>query len=235
MFVGMGFTVAEGPEVEDDWHNFGALNFRRAPPGSRHAGHVLRRPRRAREVAAAHPHLAGAVPRDERRSPRPSTRSCRAGCSATRPPTPRTCRCSIRSKASSSTRASRSATWPARIEEFIHAFLGAEYSTPAAPLVLPVHRAVGRVRHAAPRRQLARARRLRHGPPQRARACGIDPEGWSGFAFGFGIDRLALIRYGVDDIREVIVDRHPLPEPVLMKVVLLAGSASSRRSPTTPT
>ncbi|MEA3057106.1 MAG: phenylalanyl-tRNA synthetase alpha chain, partial [Actinomycetota bacterium] len=26
-FVGMGFTVAEGPEVEDDWHNFTALNF----------------------------------------------------------------------------------------------------------------------------------------------------------------------------------------------------------------
>ena len=30
MFVGLGFTVAEGPEVETDWYNFGALNF---PPG----------------------------------------------------------------------------------------------------------------------------------------------------------------------------------------------------------
>jgi phenylalanyl-tRNA synthetase alpha chain len=27
IFVGMGFRVAEGPEVEDDFHNFGALNF----------------------------------------------------------------------------------------------------------------------------------------------------------------------------------------------------------------
>ena len=27
VFVGLGFTVAEGPEVEDDWHNFTALNF----------------------------------------------------------------------------------------------------------------------------------------------------------------------------------------------------------------
>src|SRR5690606_11578124 len=26
VFVGLGFTVAEGPEVETDWHNFGALN-----------------------------------------------------------------------------------------------------------------------------------------------------------------------------------------------------------------
>src|SRR5690606_31700137 len=27
VFVGMGFTVAEGPEIETEWHNFGALNF----------------------------------------------------------------------------------------------------------------------------------------------------------------------------------------------------------------
>jgi phenylalanyl-tRNA synthetase alpha chain len=27
IFVGMGFRVAEGPEVESDWHNFGALNM----------------------------------------------------------------------------------------------------------------------------------------------------------------------------------------------------------------
>lgn len=30
VFVGLGYGVAEGPEVEDDWHNFEALNF---PPG----------------------------------------------------------------------------------------------------------------------------------------------------------------------------------------------------------
>jgi phenylalanyl-tRNA synthetase alpha chain len=30
VFLGMGFNIAEGPEVEDDWHNFEALNF---PPG----------------------------------------------------------------------------------------------------------------------------------------------------------------------------------------------------------
>ena len=32
IFVGMGFIVAEGPEVEDDWHNFTALNFPRHHP-----------------------------------------------------------------------------------------------------------------------------------------------------------------------------------------------------------
>jgi phenylalanyl-tRNA synthetase alpha chain len=32
-------------------------------------------------------------------------------------------------------------------------------------------------------------------------ACGIDPEIWTGFAFGFGIERLAMGKYGIPDIR----------------------------------
>lgn len=32
-------------------------------------------------------------------------------------------------------------------------------------------------------------------------ACGIDPEKWTGFAFGFGIERLAMGKYGIPDIR----------------------------------
>ena len=39
--------------------------------------------------------------------------------------------------------------------------------------------------------------------PNVLRAGGIDPEEYSGFAFGFGIDRLALMRHGVDDLREL--------------------------------
>ena len=30
---------------------------------------------------------------------------------------------------------------------------------------------------------------------------GIDPEEWQGFAFGFGLDRIAMLKYGVDDVR----------------------------------
>lgn len=32
-------------------------------------------------------------------------------------------------------------------------------------------------------------------------ASGVDPAEWSGFAFGFGIDRIVMLKYGVDDIR----------------------------------
>ena len=37
--------------------------------------------------------------------------------------------------------------------------------------------------------------------PQVFETVGYDPETWSGWAFGFGIERLAMLRYGVNDIR----------------------------------
>ena len=30
---------------------------------------------------------------------------------------------------------------------------------------------------------------------------GYDPDAYTGFAFGLGIDRIAMLRYGIDDIR----------------------------------
>ena len=37
--------------------------------------------------------------------------------------------------------------------------------------------------------------------PRVLAACGIDPNEWSGFAFGTGIDRLAMLKYGIADLR----------------------------------
>lgn len=37
--------------------------------------------------------------------------------------------------------------------------------------------------------------------PNVLRACGIDPEVYSGFAFGFGLTRLVMLKYGINDIR----------------------------------
>ncbi|MEW8956422.1 phenylalanine--tRNA ligase subunit alpha [Clostridium sp.] len=37
--------------------------------------------------------------------------------------------------------------------------------------------------------------------PEVLRRCGIDPEEYSGFAFGFGVDRMVMLNYGIDDIR----------------------------------
>jgi phenylalanyl-tRNA synthetase alpha chain len=39
--------------------------------------------------------------------------------------------------------------------------------------------------------------------PNVLRMSGIDPERWNGFAFGLGLTRLAMMRYGIDDIRQL--------------------------------
>jgi phenylalanyl-tRNA synthetase alpha chain len=37
--------------------------------------------------------------------------------------------------------------------------------------------------------------------PNVLKASGVDPERYTGYAFGAGIDRLAMLRYGVNDMR----------------------------------
>jgi phenylalanyl-tRNA synthetase alpha chain len=40
--------------------------------------------------------------------------------------------------------------------------------------------------------------------PNVLRMSGIDPDDWGGFAFGLGLTRLAMMRYGIDDIRQLL-------------------------------
>jgi phenylalanyl-tRNA synthetase alpha chain len=49
--------------------------------------------------------------------------------------------------------------------------------------------------------RLARDRGCGMVHPKVFKACGIDAERYSGFAFGAGIERLAMLRYGVNDLR----------------------------------
>lgn len=39
--------------------------------------------------------------------------------------------------------------------------------------------------------------------PNMLRACNIDPDEWSGFAFGLGFDRLVMLKYGISDVRKL--------------------------------
>ena len=63
IFGAMGFEVAEGPDVEDDFHNFTALNF---PPGhparEMHDTFFLPPAEDGNRAIAAYPHVAGADP-----------------------------------------------------------------------------------------------------------------------------------------------------------------------------
>ena len=89
LFVGMGYEVAEGPEVESEWLNFDALNFGRTTrpaPCRTRSTCGAEGPTRCRAAGAAHPHLAGAGPHDAgaraaglRRVPGPDVPHRRAG------------------------------------------------------------------------------------------------------------------------------------------------------------
>jgi phenylalanyl-tRNA synthetase alpha chain len=39
--------------------------------------------------------------------------------------------------------------------------------------------------------------------PNVLRACGIDPDVYQGFAWGLGIDRIAMLKYGMSDLRQL--------------------------------
>lgn len=40
-----------------------------------------------------------------------------------------------------------------------------------------------------------------NGTPKVLSDCGIDPEVYSGFAFGIGLERVTLLKYEIDDMR----------------------------------
>ena len=42
--------------------------------------------------------------------------------------------------------------------------------------------------------------------------CGLDPDEWQGFAFGTGVDRLAMLKYGMDDLRAFFDARSALAQ-----------------------
>ena len=45
---------------------------------------------------------------------------------------------------------------------------------------------------------------LRHGRPHVLINCGIDPEKYTGFAFGIGAERVAALRYDLPDLRTLM-------------------------------
>ena len=99
IFADLGFSVAEGPEIEDDWHNFTALNIPETHPArAMHDTFYMNEKGDGRRAdGAAHPHLAGADPDDADAAaadPRSSRRAGSIAATATRP----TRRCSTRSR-----------------------------------------------------------------------------------------------------------------------------------------
>jgi phenylalanyl-tRNA synthetase alpha chain len=215
IFVGLGYQIAEGPEVEDDWHNFEALNIPPAHP--------------ARSMQDT---LYLRLGDDEQMMLRTHTSPVQIRTLETQPPP-------IYVVAPG--RAYRNETLDARHSPVFHQMecLAVDRAITMADLFGTIEAFARRLfddetirtrfrsdyfPYTEPSAELAVSCVFCHGDgcrvcshtgwielggcgmvdPNVFAAVGLDPEVWQGFAFGFGLERLAMIRYGIDEIRTFV-------------------------------
>ena len=163
LFHSLGFTVADGPEIEDDFHNFTALNTPENHPARSmqdtfyvEGGMVLRThtsPIQVRYMETHKPPIKIIAP----------GRVYRVDSDATHSPM------FHQVEGLWIDRDVTFADLKGVITEFLRRFFERDdLKVRFRPSFFPVHRAVGGVRHGVRRRRLARARRLRPGAPERA-------------------------------------------------------------------
>ena len=205
VFIGMGFTVAEGPEVETDWHNFGALNFppdhpardmydtlyvEMGEPGST----VLRThtsPVQVRVMTSQPPPIYMVMPGRVFRQDTPD---------ATHMPVFHQIEGLVIDR--DITFADLAGT----IEVFTKAFFGGDFSSRLRPSYFPFTEPSAEFDIQRPDGSWLELGGCGMVHPNVLTACGLDPEEWQGFAFGFGLDRLGASARGVEDLRDLFTN-----------------------------
>ncbi len=224
VFVGMGYEVAEGPEVEAEWYNFDALNFppdhpARAmqdtlfvagPEGGQDSGMVLRTHTSPVQIRAM---LTRQLPLYVV-SPGKCYRTDELD--ATHSPV------SHQIEGLAVDEGLTMADLRGTVQAFVDAMFGEGLQTrfrpdffpftePSADVSMQCH--VCRGASARPGGEPCRVCKSQGWieiagcgmvNPRVLVACGIDPDRYSGFAFGLGIERTMMIAYGVTDIRDTI-------------------------------
>ena len=202
VFVGMGYRVAEGPEIESEWYNFGALNFPLGHPARDmydtlyvdygEPGSTLLRthtsPVQARVMENQEPPIYVVAPG---RCFRQDTAD------ATHMPVFHQIEGLVVDR--DTTLGDLAGT----IEAFTAAYFGPGFTSRLRPSYFPFTEPSAEFDIQRPDGTWLELGGCGMVHPNVFKACGIDPEQWQGFAFGFGIDRLALIRFGIDDLREL--------------------------------
>ncbi len=209
VFVGMGFQIAEGPEVETDWHNFEALNMGanhparnefdtlftdHVPPGGALGSTVLRThtsPVQLRAMLAKEPPIYIVAPGRVYRRDTPD---------ATHMPVFHQIEGFVVDDGI--TMAHLAGT----IEAFTKAFFGSEFTSRLRPSYFPFTEPSAEFDIRTPSGSWLELGGCGMVHPNVLRNGGIDPERWTGFAFGFGIDRMSKERHGVADMREMFTD-----------------------------
>ena len=208
IFADMGFAVAEGPEIEDDWHNFTALNIPEAHPARAMqdtfyvAGQdnlVLRThtsPVQIRTMQSTPPPLRVIAP----------GRVYRSDSDATHTPMFHQIEGLVIDRAITLGHLK----WT--LETFLKAFFERDdvvlrmrpsyfpFTEPSAEVDVGWSMEKGRrVVGGSEGWMEVLGSGMVH--PNVIANCGLDPDEWQGFAFGTGVDRLAMLKYGMDDLR----------------------------------
>ena len=210
----MGFAVAEGPDIEDDWHNFTALNI---PPD-----HPARQDHDTFYLPGE-----GAGEGDGRRVLRTHTspvqiRTMQAGPPPYRVIAPgRTYRCDYDAthspmfhqvEALMIDEGTHMGHLKGCLVEFCRAFFGIDdlpvrfrpsyfpFTEPSAEVDIGCTREGGELKigRGGDWLEIGGSGMVN---PNVLRNCGIDPEKYQGFAFGMGVERMAMLKYGVPDLR----------------------------------
>lgn len=199
IFSRLGYQTAQGPEVEDDWHNFEALNFPpHHPARAMHdtfyfpSGHLLRT------------HTSGVQVRFMQDNAPPFRmiamgKVYRSDSDQTHTPMFHQMEGLLVDETSSF------ADLKGTLAAFVRAFFEQDFEMRFRPSYFPFTEPSAEVDIAwqQPDGSTRWLEVLGCGMvhPQVLRNCGIDPERYSGFAFGLGIERFAMLRYGVNDLR----------------------------------
>ena len=212
IFADLGFTVAEGPEIEDQWHNFTALNMPEFHPAramqdtfylERHEGEdeakVLRThtsPVQIRAMQATGAPLYVIAP----------GRVYRSDSDATHTPMFHQVEGLVID------RAIHMGHLKWTLETFLKAFFERDdvvlrmrpsyfpFTEPSAEVDVGYTLVNGK-RTVGGSEGFMEVLGSGMVHPRVIANCGLDPEEWQGFAFGCGIDRLAMLKYGMDDLR----------------------------------
>jgi phenylalanyl-tRNA synthetase alpha chain len=205
VFVGLGFTVAEGPEVESDWYNFTALNM---PPH-----HPARSEFDTMFVDLGEPgsvvlrtHTSPVQIRTMESQPPPLYIVSMGTCF--RRDTPDATHMPVFHQIEGLV-VDHGITFPdlaGTIEAFTHAYFGPGYSSRLRPSYFPFTEPSAEFDIQRPDGSWLELGGCGMVHPNVLRNCGLDPEEWSGFAFGFGTDRMPMMRHAIDDLRELFTN-----------------------------
>ena len=203
VFVGMGFTVVEGPEVETAWYNFEALNIPEWHPARGEFDTIFVNLGGPEEVMLrSHTSPVQIRTMESRRPPIYVVAPGRTFRADTADATHLPAFSQIEGLVVD--RGITMGDLAGTIDEFVKAFFGGEVKSRLRPSYFPFTEPSAEFDISRPDGSWLELGGCGMVHPRVLSNCGIDPEEWQGFAFGFGIDRLAVMRYGLDDIRELV-------------------------------